>query len=335
MPDIKRVIHGAGEGRFDKVVLLAGSESFLVDRAVAALRKAVVGESPTGFNEDVLAGQGLDGNRLVGIARTLPMMASHRWVLVRGVDKMAAAELEPLIAYFADPSPSTCLVLTAEKLDKRSRFGKAAAKADLVTSADAMRGAALAGFAQAEARARGHQLTPDTTRALLDAVGEDLAALDDALERLSLYVGAGAPIDHGAVEACVSRLRTETIWALVDGVSARDAARTLGAATSLLKDRQAPLYILSMVARQLRMVARMSDGLAQGMRPEDSARAAGAPPFKARELTESARRFTLTSLAHAFETVAATDRALKGSRRPEDAVLVEALLSLCAPASAR
>ncbi len=330
MPDIQTVIRSAAAGRFGAVHLLVGSEGFLVDRAVSLLRKAVVGDGPMGFNEDVLQGQGLDGRRLVGIAQTLPMMAAQRFVLVRGIDKAAAAELEPLIAYLESPSPSTCLVLTAEKLDKRSRFGKAATKADVVSDATAPRGAALAGFAQSEARARGHALPPDATRALLDAVGEDLSAIDDALERLSLYVGEGKPIELADVEACVSRVRAETIWALVDGVSARDAKRTLSAAMSLLEARQAPLYVLTMVARQLRMVARMREGLAQGMRPEEAAQSAGAPPFKARELTEAARRFTLPSLERAFSTIAATDRALKGgSRRPEDAVLIEALMVLC------
>ncbi|MBC7173012.1 MAG: DNA polymerase III subunit delta, partial [Polyangiaceae bacterium] len=326
MPDIQAVIRGAGEGRFEPVHVLAGAEAFLVDRAVRRLRRAVVGEGPMGFNEDVLSGQGLDGHRLVGIAQTLPMMASHRFVLVRNIDKASADALEPLIAYLASPSPSTCLVLTAEKLDKRSRFGKALTKANVVAQADAPKGAALAGFAQAEARSRGHSLPPDATRALLDAVGDDLAAIDDALERLSLFVGEGSAIELAAVEACVSRVRTETIWALVDGVSARDAKRTIAAATSLLADRQAPLYVLSMVARQLRMVARMREGLAQGLRPEEAAQAAGAPPFKARELMDAARRFNLPSLERAFSTIAATDRALKGSRRPEDAVLIEALL---------
>lgn len=329
MPDVQKLIRSAAEGRFDAVHLLVGTESFLVDRAVSALRKAVVGEGPTGFNEDVLQGQGLDGERLVGVAKTLPMMAAHRFVLVRNVDRAAAAELEPLIAYIASPSPSTCLVLTAEKLDKRSRFGKAATKAGVVADASAPRGAALAGFAQAEARARGHSLPPDATRALLDAIGDDLSAIDDALERLSLYVGEGEPIAMADVEACVSRVRTETIWALVDGVSSKDAKRTLSAATSLLRARQAPLYVLTMVARQLRMVARMREALAQGMRPEEAVQAAGAPPFKARELTAAARRFTLPSLERAFSTIAATDRALKGSRRPEDAILIEALLGLC------
>ena len=36
--------------------------------------------------------------------------------------------------------------------------------------------------------------------------------LGDALERLSLYVGDGDIIDLAAVEACVSRVRVESIW---------------------------------------------------------------------------------------------------------------------------
>ncbi len=330
MPDITSVIRAAAAGRFDPVHLLVGGEGFLVERAIGLLRRAVVGEGPTGFNEDLLHGQGLDGHRLVGMAQTLPMMATHRFVLVRGIDKAPADALEPIASYLESPSPSTCLVLTAEKLDKRSRFGKAAVKADVVADATPPKGAALAGFAQNEARARGHALPPDATRALLDAIGEDLAAIDDALERLSLYVGEGKPIELADVEACVSRVRTETIWALVDGVSARDAKRTLGAATALLAARQAPLYVLTMVARQLRMVAKMREALAEGMRPEEAAQAAGAPPFKARELAEAARRFNLPALTRSFAAIAAADQDLKGnSKRPEDAVLIETLLAIC------
>ena len=39
----------------------------------------------------------------------------------------------------------------------------------------------------------------------------DLSAIDDALERLSLYVGEGQAITLAAVEACVARVRVETI----------------------------------------------------------------------------------------------------------------------------
>jgi DNA polymerase-3 subunit delta len=83
-----------------------------------------------------------------------------------------------------------------------------------------------------------------------------------------------------------------------------------------------------MLARQLRMVARMQGALASGAQPQDAAKLAGAPPFKARELATAARRFDRRALARAFGVLAETDLALKGSRTPPDAVLQAALLEL-------
>jgi len=319
----------AREGRFPPAAVLVGSETFLVERAVALLRKAAVGDGIKGFNDDLYQGQGARGAEIVATASTMPMMASHRFVLVRHVDAMSAAEQEPLAAYLERPAESTCLVLTAEKLDGRGKLLKAAKKSGALVEIRPLKGSALRQFAASEARARGHVLEADAGHALMDALGEDLATLDDSLERLSLYVGEGAPIDLPAVEACVTRVRVDTIWALVDAVSLRDGARAIGAASSLLADREPPLRILAMLARQLRMIARMREALAGGMRGAEAAKAAGAPPFKAAELTEAAKRFNLATLGRAFETLAATDRLLKGSRQPPDAVLQQAILRLC------
>ena len=84
-----------------------------------------------------------------------------------------------------------------------------------------------------------------------------------------------------------------------------------------------------MVARQLRMVARMRQALASGLRGADAAKEAGAPPFKARDLTASARRFRAAELSEAFSILATADQALKGSKRQPDLVLEEALVRLC------
>lgn len=327
--DIGDLIHDARRGELGTVHLLVGAERFLVERAVASLRAAAVGDGPTGFNEEVFHGRGLSASSVLSAARTLPMMASRRFVLVRDTEAMAAAELDALAGYVEAPADSTCLVLVAGKLDGRTRLAKAAKKAKVLVEAQPLKGGALRAFAEREARSRGHQIAPAAAEALLEGTGEDLAALDDALERLSLYVGPGAPIDVAAVEACVLPVRTDSIWALVDGVSAQDTRRALGAAAALLADREPPLRILAMVARQLRIVARMREALAAGQSPQDAARAAGAPPFKARDLTQAARRFDAAALRAAFAVVSETDLALKGSKRPGDVVLEEAILRLC------
>ena len=315
-------------GRIPLVAVIVGDESFFVGRAVAALRKAVVGDGPSGWNEDTFEGKGGSASRILDAALTLPMMGAQRFVLVRDLEALATAELDKLADYLEAPSPSSCVVLVAEKLDGRTRLAKRAAKLGMVVDAAPIRPGDLRGFVSAEAQRRRIKIAPDAAAALIDALGSDLPAIDDALERLSLYVGEGAAIDLDAVEVCVVKVRVESIWSLVDAVGMRDRPTAIKAVCSLLADREPPLRILAMVSRQLRIVARMQSALAAGASAPDAAKLAGAPPFKARDLAAAAKRFDRPALTRAFTVLAATDLALKGSRTPPEVVLQAAILDL-------
>jgi DNA polymerase-3 subunit delta len=330
VPSLNDVTKRARKGSLDPVYVLVGTERLLIERAVDAVRKAVDSMGAPGFNIEVFDGKGLAAAPVISAARTLPMMADMRLVLLRHVDAMTPTEQKNLVEYLDDPSESTCLLLTADKLDGRSPFTKTTKKKGYLIEVKALRGRELREFVRAEATAREHNIAPHAIEALLDAVGGDLAAIDDAMERLSLFVGAGQRIDADAVMMCVTRIRVESIWSLVDAIGLKDRRKGIAAAQSLLDDREPPLRLLAMVARQLRIVARMREALSEGLRPQDAAKRAGAPPFKAADLTESARRFTADSLGDAFTLIAETDRALKGSKRPPDVILQDAVLQLCA-----
>lgn len=330
MPSLNDVNKRASKGSLDPVYVLVGTERLLIERAVDAVRKAVDSMGAPGFNVEVFDGKGLEASHVISAARTLPMMADTRLVLLRHADAMTATEQTNLAEYLDDPSDSTCLLLTATKLDGRAKLSKAAKKNGYLVEAKPLRGNALREFIRAEATAREHAIAPPAIEALLDAVGDDLAAIDDAMERLSLFVGAGQRIDAEAVTTCVTRIRVESIWSLVDAIGLKDRRKGIAAAQSLLDDREPPLRLLAMVARQLRIVARMREALSEGLRPQDAAKRAGAPPFKAGDLTESARRFTADSLGRAFTLIAETDLALKSSKRPPDTILQDAVLALCA-----
>ena len=330
MPSLNDVAKRASNGSLEPVYVLVGTERLLIERAVDAVRSAVDSMGAPGFNVEVFDGKGLDAARVISAARTLPMMADTRFVLLRHVDAMTPTEQTNLAEYLDDPSDTTCFIVTAAKLDGRGKLAKAAKKKGYLVEAKPLRGRELREFIRAEATAREHNIAPQAIEALLDAVGDDLAAIDDAMERLSLFVGAGQRIDAEAVMACVTRIRVESIWSLVDAIGLKDRRKGIAAAQSLLDDREPPLRLLAMVARQLRIVARMREALSEGLRPEEAAKRAGAPPFKARDLTESARRFTADSLGEAFTLIAETDRALKSSKRPPDVILQDAVLELCA-----
>ncbi len=330
MPTLHDVTKRANEGSLDPVYVFVGTERLLVERAVEAIRSAVDEMGAPGFNVEVFDGKGLDASRVISAARTLPMMADKRFVLVRHADSMAPTEQNKLAAYLDDPAESACVVVTADKLDGRGKLAKAAKKAGSVIDAKPLRGRELREFIRAEATTRDHNIEPKAIETLLDSVGDDLGAIDDAIERLSLFVGPGQRIDANSVMQCVTRIRVESIWSLVDAIGLRDKRQGIAAAQSLLDDREPPLRLLAMVARQLRIVARMREALSEGLRPQEAAKRAGAPPFKAADLTESARRFTADSLGEAFALIAETDRALKSSKRPPDVILQHAVLELCA-----
>ena len=316
-------------GTFPPVSVIVGSERLLAERAVDALRQAALAGESGGFNSDVFQGAGLSAQTLVNTARTLPMLAKTRFVLVRGADAIPAGEIDAICAYLRKPSPEACVVLVGEKLDGRSKLAKTAQEVGCLFEAVPPKPAQLPQLVQGEARARGHALSDEAALALCDALGVDLAALDDALERLSLYVGEGRAIDLEAVERCVVSTRTDSVWALVDAVGARNVSVAMASAASLLGSQEPPLRILALIARQLRTLARVRGALKSGLREQEAAQKAGAPPFKARELAQLARRFDDVQLSRAFRTLAEADLALKGSRVPGPRVLERALLELC------
>jgi DNA polymerase-3 subunit delta len=339
--DIQTFLGEARQGRWRPVNVLVGAETLLIERAARYLKKATVGdEGVRGFNDDLFQGQGLVGAKVVAAARTLPMMAKTRYVLVRDLEAVAASELDVLAEYLAKPSPSTCLVLTGDKLlgtTKLAKAAKALAGKELdgqrlgaFLTVEPLKGPLLERFVAGEAKRRKCTLDQDAQALLVDSIGNDLAAMEDAIERLSLYViGEGnGRITRQAVEAIVSRVRVETIWKLVDAIALKRQKMAIDAVGSLLADREQPLGILGQISRQLRIVSRMKDALDEGLRPDEAVKRAGAPPFKARDLSESAKKFTHGDLRRAFRVLAETDQALKGSKRDPEIVLEESVLAL-------
>ncbi|MFN9813148.1 MAG: DNA polymerase III subunit delta [Deltaproteobacteria bacterium] len=334
--DIQTFLAETRQGTWRPVNVLVGTETLLIERAVKYLKKASVGaDGVRGFNDDLFHGQGLSAAKVVAAARTLPMMAKSRYVLVRDLEAVAPSELDVLADSVGKPSPSTCLVLTGDKLLGTTKLARAAkARAGkgggAFLAVEPLKGPLLERCVLGEVKRRRCTLEPDAQALLLDAIGNDLAAMEDAIERLSLFVGAerGAAITRGAVEEVVQRVRVDTVWKLLDSIALKRQKLAVEAVGSLLADREQPLGILGQVARQLRIISRMKDALDEGLRPEEAVRRAGAPPFKARDLSESARKFSHADLRRAFRVLAETDQALKGSKRDPETVLEESVLSL-------
>src|SRR5262245_43476736 len=190
--DVHALIDAASRGEKPLVSLIVGTERLFIDRAVAALRRATVGEGDP-WNEDVFNGKSTSAARVIDAARTIPMLGGARFVLVRAIDELADKEIDNLVPYLNAPVDSAVVALTAEKLDGRSKLVKVAKQKGYFVEAQPLKLPAMREFVWREVKRRKLTMHEDAAAGLIDSIGTDLSALDDALERLSLFVGDGQP----------------------------------------------------------------------------------------------------------------------------------------------
>ncbi len=337
----------AKSGKLSPIYLFVGDERLLRDRAIDAIRAAALGSGVAAFNEDKFTAGESNVARIVSAARTVPMMAPKRFVLVRSLerwDKSKAGDddeqasddddsttpLDELHEYAKAPIDSTCVVLVATKLDGRRRLVALARKQGFLVECNPLDAQELVQWVLGECEARGHDIDRETAALIAELVGPELSPIVDAVERLSLFVGAKKTIDDDAVRHCVTRTSAADTWAVVAAVQRRDLAAALATLKEAYDPRDRGLPMLGAIAWSIRQLAKcktaLDDGAGTG---EASRRAAAFSPQRARELADRARALKPRDLERWITVLAETDLALKGSKRPPDAVLEHMVTRLC------
>jgi len=240
----------------DSVYLLQGEDD-VEKSAVAAEFADLVEEGLRAFNVDrVHAGDMTTGDRLasgvaslVSAARTLPMMAPWRVVVVMQAEAMlvprreseaASRALEEIEAYLQNPESQTVLVLVAASIDRRSRLFKLLSKhATLVDcgviedQADAER------WIRARVAAAQAAIDPVAARLLASRAGTDVKRLRGDIDRLLLYALGQKTITADDVRECAGPAGLQDDWAMtnaIEGGRVGEALRQL----ALMLDAGAP-----------------------------------------------------------------------------------------------
>lgn len=335
-------------GKIRPVYLVAGEEHFLSEQVVRALRTRCVDPSMADFNVDSFSAGENRVEQVLGAARTAPMMAERRFILVRNLERWegrAGADgaessakkdretpLDLLASYAEKPISSACLVLVAGKLDSRRRLAAAAKKQGFLVSCEALDRRSLKGWIERAFKEKGHPVEGGVPEFLAEIAGPELGHVADAVERLCLYVGLGGKVTSTAVSEVVVRVRETEVWGLSTAVGDRDFPRAL----AILDQVYAPyegVRLVALLAAAIRKLLAFSLAVRSGTSAEEAARIAGVPPFKVREAAAQARSVPVEELERWIFLLAEADGTLKSSRRPERSVLDGLILDMVGAAS--
>jgi DNA polymerase-3 subunit delta len=329
--------------------VLHGENEFGRADELARLREKLASGDPTmaELNITVLEGGKLTFGELRHACDTIPFMADRRMVIVHGLlgilssrrkGKEAAASqretpawkreyLKELADYLPHLPPTTRLVFVEpKKLESSHPILKVAREESCghIKLYDLPKESKLPGWIQGQVRAKGGTLSSEATSMLAALVGNDLRLLDQELEKLLLYAGQ-RQITTNDVRALVSRARQESIFDLVDCVGQRQTDRALQLLHLMLEDGAVPLYLLAMLARQIRILIQVKELGAQGLTQPEMARRLKLHPFVVEKGVVQARNFIMAQLEAAHQHVLETDWAIK-TGEVEDLVALDMLV---------
>ncbi len=313
---------------FPSLVFLYGSESFTLEKAQRRLIDAVIPAEGRDFNLNRYHGKDCDAAAVLDTARTFPVFASHRLVLVKDAHQLNAFQLEKFLDYLRDPVPETVLVFTAEKIDGRKKFFQEFKKRGALVEFKKLYDNQIPGFIREQAKEAGRSFTEDALRLFCRRVGTHLQEIHAELVKLFDYLGERTLVDVADVAAVVSDTRVDSVFDFTDALGKRNRAEALRLLGRIMNEGSAPLLILSMMVRHFRQLWKTRELVEQGVGSRDIARRVGINPYFVDGLVSQCRGFSMGEYRQLFVRFLETDLALKSSGANAAALLEQLVLGI-------
>ncbi|MBI4715360.1 MAG: DNA polymerase III subunit delta, partial [Nitrospirae bacterium] len=231
----------------EPLYLFYGEERFLVEEGVQRLKEKVLDPATVDFNLSLFREEDRSAARVTDAALTFPVMSPMRMVVVHGVDSWPKGEMERLSAYFSNPSPTTCLVLTAGKVDERkSSLFSAVSLRGTAVSCPPLFERELEGWISARLRKAGKTASSDAVAFWTASIGSDLHRLAAELDKSAAFVGERKEITEEDTAQLTAGGRQVSAFEFVAALGGRDVR----AALPLLKkalDGGVPVEILGVI----------------------------------------------------------------------------------------
>lgn len=262
------------KGELAPVWLLTGDEPLLVDEAAGAIRRkgrAEGVEERTAF----VADKDFDWQAVAEAASSLSLFAQRRLLEVRLPTGKPGKEGAKVLTEWAErPPEDTTLVVISAKLDRSARnakWVKALEQAGVMAEFWPVPRHQLPAWVQKRMAASGLKVSRDAARFVAERVEGNLLAAAQEVEKLRLLLGEGEVADDTIRSAVVDSARYDP-FQLADAALGGETARAVRILEGLHAEGVEPPLLIWVLAREIRAMVDMAQGLARGQRLEEVTR---------------------------------------------------------------
>ena len=313
------------------VTLVIGDEELLAERAVtAAVRAATDALGPGTAVEQISAGSLPEGFAM-GLA-TASLFGGGRVVVIDQAQELDARAREAVLAVASDPDPQTILVLRAPAPGRQAKFLNEVGKHGEVVKTPKLKPADRTRWVKAELRARKRKADDRAVAALIEQAGSELRDLAAAIYKLNVAVPPPASITADDVTNHLTRTAEHGIFELTDAVFAGNCRGALALVDALIEQGEDPLGLLSLLARQLRLLVRVADHQGTSSSRVAELIGGGVRDWQVDRAKRQARRYDPAQLRRGLAAIAEADTEVRSGALPPR-ILLELVVARLAGAT--
>lgn len=327
------------------VYLFLDCDEYLASERIRQIKAAVGDAELADLNITEWEGSQTHAGDILGQASMMPFLTARRLVLVRNflgqlekrisasksTESAAHNEAAQLLIGLGEVNESCDLLLVENGLDKRKLIWKGFSQKQgdggreirglqtLIAAKQVVQEKLITPDAKElpswiQRRARSHKIAIDgrAVQMLASYVGANLRQLDNELEKLSVYAGQ-RPITGDDVNLLVSDASEAMIWSLTDALSQRNPRKAMESLQALRRGDAHPIYLLTMIARQYRVILKVKDamGVRSGGNENDIATRVGENAYPVKKAMQQATGYTFSELIDLLDRLVVADNAMK------------------------
>lgn len=233
-------------GKQKPVYYFCGEESFFLSKLQDAAEKLMPAEHKD-FNFDLFYARDKSPEQVLGVARSFPMMAEQRIVIVRDFLSLnvtsynqtgSGGGLDDFLPYLKQPNPSTLLLLFDEKKPHGgSKLGKALKKNDKVGFFEfkEVKDYLLPDWVIDWTREHHDKnIEPEAAQMLAQLAGNSLQVLSKEIDKVCTFVDTSERVSKIDVKKIIGSYREYSVFELKDALFAKDLEKSLFIAEQML-----------------------------------------------------------------------------------------------------
>jgi len=326
--------------------ILYGPDDYSRHQALAGIKKSLGDDVSTGNNVTSIDGTTVNINEFKVACETVPFLAEKRFVLIDGLLERFELRKKPATVKKANRSKddnnewqvfadgmktlpeSTILVLIDGQVDKKNPLLKEIADVAQVRDFPLLKYRELPEWIKKRVAQSGARIYPPAVELMAKLVGNDLWAMENEIDKLVLFT-AGRVIEEKDVRMIVSHAQETSVFAMVDAIMENKVGLAQELLQQLMQNGAMPAYLLTMLARQLRLAVLIKEMTAQRKAKSEIQTKLALADYAMQKSTEQAEKYPMDKLKMFYEKLLETDIAIKIGKYDDELALNILVVELC------